>query len=223
MINKKTLFLTLAIIVVIIVAVIILIMITWNENQKMLPNKISQQELIQETQTGAKKQELNNTPTKNKIEEILNKWNLSFQLPSENWEFDEMDESEDNVVYFFTNKNGYKNSDGEIIYPSIGFMFEELEEEVDAIYYSMKFEKYNKNTKSYFTNEDGLIRLKNAFGIVAVQSEYNGGKEHTMKIVYAVNKKNGIFIVMDSTTDVFEKVETDFDFVLKSLKFNDQE
>jgi hypothetical protein len=68
-----------------------------------------------------------------------------------------------------------------------------------------------------FTHDDGIINYINAVGYKGTYSD-QGSLNHTVYVVHAINEDKGLQIIMDTTTDTFPTIDTEFLQILKSIR-----
>jgi hypothetical protein len=150
-------------------------------------------------------------------------WDFSFELPSEKWSLmDVQRNSETGTTCYLYRREGILDSKNIQVVPIIAILFEEMPKDMDAVEYSTLCREREQREpfipEEVFTHEDGVIDLKNAMGYVLKYTD-STNEEHTVKLVYAVNGKTGIQVIMDVTTELFPIVEPEFNRTLKSLRF----
>jgi hypothetical protein len=163
----------------------------------------------------------------NTQETLIEKWKIAFTLPSDKWNLAESHDSEDSKAMYRYKREAIIDSKGNKIMPNIAFIFEKLEDNMDAVNYSiqvrMKLGPIFKNIKNMFVPGDDskLLSYNNALGYF-VEYSYPADVTHTVVVVHAVNERIGIQVIMDSTNDVYPIIKDEFESTLKSLRFIDK-
>jgi hypothetical protein len=161
-------------------------------------------------------------------ETTINKWKFAYTLPSNKWNLVQSDEDNNlKRALFRYRREAITDSNGNKIMPNIAFVFEEVDKKIDVVNYSVAVRIRTgaifKNIKSMFVpgDDSNLLKIDNALGYVIEYIDTNN-VSHTVDIVHALNNGIGIQVIMDTTTDLYPTVKSEFDSTLKSLKyFND--
>ncbi|MFZ2154202.1 MAG: hypothetical protein WAV16_03145 [Candidatus Moraniibacteriota bacterium] len=234
MINKKIPS-VLGIGIILIIAIVfggILLLNNGKENKNNKTNEIGHPESITDTISQNEQKETKqvegkeyadpiSVDTQKIIDEIFLKWNLTFKLSSSEWHFDGMDDNKETgkMGYYFT-REAIVDSKNKNIFPAVGFVFEKVESKADVISYAAYLKNENPfKTKQVLSDENEFTILKNGIGFIGTHNQNNSSEEHTIKIIYAINKNTGLTVVMDATSDVFNQVEGEFDNILRTIKF----
>lgn len=142
-----------------------------------------------------------------KYEIIENK--LVFEIPNQEWFRNKLVDNKRFIWHSFK-RNPIKNKNGTNIFPNISFLVEEIGDLTDVIIFSMqKRQSMPFDVDSVYSHDGSNLRLKNAVGYLG-KSHYEDGSIHTVLIVHAIVDKKGVQIVMDMTSDLFEKYGNEF-------------
>ncbi|MBD3178648.1 MAG: hypothetical protein GF417_03075 [Candidatus Latescibacteria bacterium] len=150
---------------------------------------------------------------------VLEDWRFSFRLHSDKWKLLErgVEEAENKVGFCAYKREGIMNDRGIMIEPVISFIFENVPDSTSLMMYEVFRRPKNLELDRAFIHENSVIELKRAIGWVG--SYERGGVKHIVKTVTAIDGRIGLLVIMDSTSGVFPKVEKEFDYTLKSMKF----
>lgn len=159
--------------------------------------------------------------TPNKI--ILNKWKLSFILPSDKWHLAESNENQElkRALYRFE-REAIVNQNNISVYPNIGVIFEEVPKKMDAATYSINLRiRMGPNfgkiiTTTIHGDSTYPMNLQNAI-LYVCQNKDSENIDHTIIWVHSINKRIGTQIVMDVTSDLYDSIKEEFITFLKTL------
>jgi hypothetical protein len=151
----------------------------------------------------------------------LTKFNFTFELPTD-WYLSPIYQRKKLLGATYTyGRKGLVDSHGELIVPTVTIIPEKSPPRLDIVRYSALCKSLRPlDADEVFTRSSGRINLQEAIGYKARYVD-ELKVEHTMYVVHAVNNWVGIQIIMDVTSDLFPRVEGEFDQVLKSLRFTD--
>ena len=142
---------------------------------------------------------------------------IKIDLPNDSWYLASRQEVKEMVVYNFK-RTPIEDNDGRQIIPNISVIIENVDEDIDAVTYSaLKRSKVNFKVSEVYTHEGGRIGLQNAIGYKGTYTD-KGGLDHTVYIVHGINNKKGIQLICDTTTDILDKMESEFLMTLESIR-----
>jgi hypothetical protein len=142
---------------------------------------------------------------------------IKVDLPNDSWYLASKQDVNEVVVYNFKRKP-IEDNEGRQIIPNISVIIENVDNELDAVTYSaLKRSKVNFKISEVFTHESGLIGLQNAIGYKGTYTD-KGGLDHTVYIVHCINNKKGVQLICDTTTDILDKMESEFLMTLESIR-----
>jgi hypothetical protein len=149
--------------------------------------------------------------------------NLIFQRPNSKWFLKYIKDTNEWTIYSYK-REPIIDSEGRKIIPNIAFMVETIPDTVniDVVTYSayrigylgiINIGMFNWDTgrpNPEFKNNISFPKMqnKNAAGFKGIYKDYAG--EHTVYVVYIINKKKGVQVIMDMTSELFEKYEKEF-------------
>jgi len=149
-------------------------------------------------------------------QELIKEASLSFKLPNDKWELKGKQDKNGKQVYFFK-RESIKDKLGRDVIPNISIIVEDVDKKLDVVTFSaLKRGQVNFEVDEVFIHEKGIIDFKNAIGYKGRYTDKFG--EHTIYVLHAINKKKGLQIFFDVLTGVFEELDSEFKFTLKSIK-----
>lgn len=142
---------------------------------------------------------------------------IKIDLPNDSWFLADKQENKAMTVYYFK-RQPIEDDDGRKIIPNIAVIIEDVDKDLDAVTYStLKRSKVNFEVLKVFTHEGGQIGFQNAVGYKGKYVD-QGGLDHTIYIIHGINEKKGIQFICDVTTNILDKVESEFLVTLKSIR-----
>lgn len=161
----------------------------------------------------------------------IEEYGFSFQLPSEKWSFrqHEGNETIGKEMYLYKREPIIDSKNRPVI-PNIGISFTRVPEDLDVLTYfaNIKIALHRDLNYNSYIDKDMFnpnnFNLKNAVGHMGTLTYpddiYPGDIEHTVVMVHAIHNGIGIQITMDITTELYEVVEEEFKYVLKTLNLD---
>ena len=141
---------------------------------------------------------------------------VKMDLPNDSWSL--ADKRSGSMTAYIFKRQPIEDSSGRQIIPNIAVLIEDVDKKTDAITYSAsKRIKTPFEVSDVFTHEKGTLMFKNAIGYKGKYVD-QGGLEHTVYVVHAINEKKGLQIICDVTTNILDKVEPEFLAALKSIR-----
>ncbi len=157
-------------------------------------------------------------------ETVIDKWKLSFTLPSNKWHLAESKEDLENKKALLRyEREALIDSNGVSVYPNIGVIFEEVPKKMNAVNYSINIRtqmgsRFGKIiTATIHGDSTYPINLQNAL-VYVCQNKDSENIEHTVIWVHSVNKRIGTKVIMDVTSNLYGSIREEFIAFLKSLK-----
>ena len=142
---------------------------------------------------------------------------LKINLPNAEWFLaDRIDKG--NLVVYQYKRSPIEDDEQRKIIPNIAVIVEEIDKKTDVMAYSlMKRLKTPFEVDEVFIHDSGRIDFKNA---IAYRGHYTDGEgmEHTIYIVHAISNKKGIQVIMDTTSNILDQVDSEFLSALKSIR-----
>lgn len=141
--------------------------------------------------------------------------NIKLTIPNSHWHLQPRQEQNGFIIYVFKRDPIVDSSNRDII-PNVGVVIEKINQKTDIITYSV-----NKRANGFFSviqmfaHEDGIIDYINAVGY---KGTYTDSLDHTVYVVHAINEDKGLQIILDTTTDTFSTIDTEFLQILKSIR-----
>lgn len=149
---------------------------------------------------------------------LITKYNVFIEEPDSAWVLNTYEIEDNRMMVGFVHQNGFKDSNGEMIYPSIFLISEEVSKDLDTEEYSTSLKKMvHFETKSRFTTDDSDLQEEHSIGYVGVRENEVG--EHTMYIVHSKYHKTGTQLILDSTTEILPEVEEDFWSFIEGFRY----
>jgi hypothetical protein len=141
---------------------------------------------------------------------------VRFTLPNEHWQWHNRVEVNHRTVYTYK-REPITDSAGRNIIPNIAIIVENAPDEKDVVAYSVqKRGDVPFDVTEMFMYQDGKIHFQNAVGYKGKYVE--GGIEHTVFVVHALNSHMGIQLILDATSEIFRQIEPEFTRTLKSFQ-----
>ena len=145
----------------------------------------------------------------------LKSWNLSYTLPSNNWNLVKSSNTDEGLFYIYVRTTDQDKNTG---IASMAIVGELLSNNIDVINYSIKLrESTSYNIIKLYSPDDKLFDLNNCIGYLAENTDAQG-KHHKLLILHLVYKDKGIQIVLETVNENFLKLEPEFNNFIKSLK-----
>jgi hypothetical protein len=149
-------------------------------------------------------------------QEYIEEAKISLNLPNEKWELKDKVNQNGMQIYFFK-REPVVDSIGREVIPNISVIVEDVDKNLDVVTYSaMKRSKVNFEVLDVFTQDEGLIDIKNAIGYKGKYVDQYG--DHTVYVVHIINNKKGLQIFFDVLTGLFNELDNEFKLTLKSIK-----
>lgn len=155
---------------------------------------------------------------------------LLFEKPNSKWFMNEIKDTNGWRIYVYKREPIIDSAGREII-PNIAFMVETVTDTVslDVVTYSVSrrglfpaktigmfdWENGNADPKFKYTLGFPKMKFKNAMGFIGIYKDWIG--DHTVYLVFLLNKHKGVVVIMDMTTELFEKYKKEFDDGLLSI------
>jgi hypothetical protein len=150
--------------------------------------------------------------------DTIKEGNIVFQLPNNNWKLKDIQKDKGETFYNYVRKPVTDN-EGRLIIPTITFITEKIPLNVDIAKFADK-QKANAPFKitEEFNNKNVIkkIKINNAIGWKCLYSQDNVA--HTIYFVHLINKDKGIQVLMDITSELFEKYENEFIDAMLSIR-----
>jgi hypothetical protein len=156
--------------------------------------------------------------------------NLLFEKPNSKWHLNQIKDTNERKFYIYK-REPIIDSQGRPVIPNIAFMVETEPDTVnmDVMTYSVNRRgMFHVKTVGMFSGELGTtdpksktrygypkMKIKDAMGFIGVYKDWIG--EHTVYLVFMIYKHKGIVIIMDMTTELFDKHVKEFNDGLESL------
>ena len=149
-------------------------------------------------------------------QELIKEAKLSLDLPNDKWELKGKQDKNGMQVYFFK-RESIKDKLGRDVIPNISVVVEDVNKKLDVVTYSaLKRGQVNFEVDKVFIHDKGLFDFKNAIGYKGRYKDQFG--EHTVYVLHAINNKKGLQIFFDVLTGLFEDLDAEFKYTLKSIK-----
>lgn len=139
---------------------------------------------------------------------------IKFDLPNESWKLNQKEEGK----FHLFKREPIEDDAGLKIIPNLAIVIEDVEPGLDVVTYSvLKRTKVSFEVVEVFTHEKGTIDFINAIGYRGKYKD-QGGLDHSIIMLYAINEGKGIQFIFDTTTSIEETMRAEFDHVLKSIR-----
>ncbi len=157
---------------------------------------------------------------------------LLFEKPNSKWFLKEIKDTCGWTIYSYK-REPIIDSEGRSIIPNIAFIVESIPDTVtiDVMQYSIhRRGQFPAKTIGMFSGEGGnsdpkyekqnaagmpKMQYKNAMGFKAIYKDMAG--EHSIYLVFLLNKHKGVTVIMDMTSELFEKYGKEFNDGLLSI------
>lgn len=151
-------------------------------------------------------------------QEVIKEAKIKFDLPNDSWMFIEKQQANFKKLYTYK-REPIKNKSGQNVTPNISFMTQKVDKDQDVIMYSASRRMVLPiEIDDVFIYEDGLIGFENAIGYKGRYEDKYG--EHTVYLIHLINNNRAVEVIMDVTSDVFDKVDEEFKVTMKSIAEN---
>jgi hypothetical protein len=144
---------------------------------------------------------------------------LVIDLPSKDWSLADKQNIPSNgmTVYFYSRKSILDSKSINVV-PFISIIIEDVQKDLDITKYAIA-----KNITTPFktievlTPENGKLQYSNSIGF---KGSYVGKYDidHTIFVVYAIKKGKGFHMICDVTTELVDKVESEFLSTVLSIR-----
>ena len=151
-------------------------------------------------------------------EEKIKKAKISFDLPNDKWQPDQVLTMKKLAAYIYQ-REPIMDSSGTEVSANISFIVEKVEKGMDV----MTFTEICKQRVSFeiletITADDDRLSFKNAIAYKGTHSDKWG--DHTIYVVHLINKRYGVQVVMDIMSELLPQVEDEFLKTLKSIRLS---
>jgi hypothetical protein len=146
---------------------------------------------------------------------VFTEAHLQATVPGSHWHLQPKQQKNGMVIYVFK-RDPISDSSGRSIIPNFAVVIETIEPNTDVVTYSVNKRANNAfDVTSMFTHEEGKIKLINAVGY---KGTYTDALPHTVYVIHAINRDKGFQVILDTTTDTFGTMDTEFLAILHSLR-----
>lgn len=147
----------------------------------------------------------------------LRKAKVKIDLPNQSWFLADKQENNGMTIYYFK-RQPIEDSEGRQIIPNISVIIEDVEKGLDAVTYSaLKRSQVSFEVSEVYTHEGGQFDFQNAIGYKGKYVD-QAGLDHTVYVVHGINGKKGLQFIFDVTTNILDKVDSEFLTTLKSIR-----
>ncbi len=147
---------------------------------------------------------------------FIKDFGFEITLP-ESWIHSEVTRNGSVTDYNFVRK-GIKDNTGLLVSPFIGIMCEKVTKDLNVLFYSMakraQFVPWNLET--VLTAESKDFPLVYGIGYIGTYNDANN-LEHKIIILHMINDTNGIQIIIDGTTSIYEIMKNEYLSIISSI------
>ncbi len=147
---------------------------------------------------------------------IFKEAHIKLNIPNSKWHQQPREEKNGFIIYAFK-RDPIRDSLHRNIIANAAVVIEKIDPKTDVVTYSV-----NKRATGFFsvtqmfTHDDGKINYLNAVGYKGTYID-KIGVNHTVYVVHAINEDKGMQIILDTTTETFPAIDTEFSQILKSI------
>ena len=140
---------------------------------------------------------------------------LMLNIPNSHWHLQPKQDKNGFIIYVFK-RDPIPDSSGRSIIPNFAVVIETIDPKTDVVTYSVNKRANNAFhvTDMMFTHKEGPIKIVNAVGY---RGTYTDAFPHTVYVVHGINEKKGFQIILDTTTETFGAMDTEFLGILQSI------